>query len=84
MTDDTTTDTTHGQSLAGLFTCSECDHYERVGDEVGQGECRRYPPKVFPAQSPQGGLAFVSAWPRVRHDNRCGEFEQEDPPADRH
>jgi len=50
------------------MTCKRCESYNPTG--VNEGECRLYPPKVFPAMTPQGPVT-VAAYPKVSADWWC-------------
>ena len=54
--------------------CGNCLCYVRTGEEVGAGECRESPPRTFPAVGPNGGLAFATAWPRVKENQWCADY----------
>ena len=61
--------------------CGNCKHYGSQGGKSGL--CQKYPPQVtfVPKLLVQKGLSQeythvpMTAWPTVKQDDRCGEFE---------
>jgi hypothetical protein len=58
--------------------CQQCKFYSQIADQIVQGECRIYPPKIFlvPVQTIQGqGISAQIMFPTVRHDGWCGQCQ---------
>jgi hypothetical protein len=61
--------------------CLTCNYFAiyrnlKTGDMVS-GECRRYPPQIFPASD---GKAIVASneFPQVKSNDFCGEYHKKD------
>lgn len=48
--------------------CGNCDHWERDGAD---GICRANAPSP---KIVEGGKSYNLVWPRMRADERCGDF----------
>lgn len=55
--------------------CGLCIYFLRTGTVSNRGQCRRYPPAVLSAVTAIGRGALASAFPAVRDEDYCGEFE---------
>ena len=51
--------------------CENCYYWEQSKVETDAGKCRRFPPIFNEFDS---GFQF-SYWPRVKHNDWCGEFD---------
>jgi hypothetical protein len=61
-----------------MSQCEYCKHWFRLSpmmvEQEPQGECRRFPPKLTLVNTQQGPMP-TSAFPPVRADWACGEFD---------
>ncbi len=55
--------------MARVNMCKDCDHWERDGSD---GICRAKAPRP---EIIVGGQTYNLIWPRMRADERCGEWK---------
>lgn len=51
-----------------------CDRCRFFYSALGERQCRRKPPSVFPAQSGPH-LAWMGTWPPTTEEKWCGKFK---------
>lgn len=58
--------------------CSNCEYFERYTDDSMAGQCRRFPPQVYPEHPDRTNRRANQKFPEVHEDDWCGEFKQKD------
>lgn len=69
--------------------CENCKYWKKssrplmtlgISDSTGHnlGECRRYPPTVYPTDKGRKSIARFNSFPIVEQDAMCGEFESKE------
>lgn len=62
------------KQLENLFTCANCKFFSIDPQDVRQGNCRRFPPKIIALPS-RGGVSVNGMFPPVNAGAFCGEHK---------